>query len=72
MRKFNIGQNVKIQAWGESHNGIIIDSKYVGVFKKYGVEFDFDASNEEDGSLIKKKAYWFSPYDIFNCPKKEE
>lgn len=69
MRKFTIGQDVKVYPlWGKwSNDGKIIDTKYVGLFKRYGVEYAYDASDEEDGPVIKKKVDWFSPYDIFNC-----
>lgn len=72
MKRFNIGENVKIQRY-DSHgnlscNGKIIDTKYIGLFKKYGIEYSYEVEKDEDSEdslQTINKVEWFSTYDIF-------
>lgn len=74
MKRFNIGENVKIQRYDSYENllcnGKVIDTKYIGIFKKYGIEYSYEVEKDiheesEDSLRTINKVEWFSPYDIF-------
>ncbi len=73
MRKFKIGDNVKICRSNQIHDGKIIDTKYLGIFKQYAVEYSFieERGGIDTEDIGKTDIDWVSPYDIFRSPNNE-
>lgn len=60
MRKFNIGDNVKVERSG-LHETVILDKKYFGIFTMYAVSIKYKMFRDEEKI---EHLEWFSKGEL--------